>query len=194
MEKLSYKLEVFEGPMDLLLHLITKHKLDIYDIPIVELVDQYTAYVRAMQDEDMDVASEFLEMAARLIYIKSVSLLPKYEETEELKKELQGELIEYQTCKLIASILSERTEGFKMFVREPVRVDIDKTYKRNHDATVLVKYYEDAAGRGLRKLPPDVKAFSGIVHKKIVSVSSGIITVLRKFKRRKSVKFAEMFR
>ena len=81
-----------------------------------------------------------------------------------------------------------------MFVREPVRVDIDKTYKRNHDATVLVKYYEDAAGRGLRKLPPDVKAFSGIVHKKIVSVSSGIITVLRKFKRRKSVKFAEMFR
>ena len=62
MEKLSYKLEVFEGPMDLLLHLITKHKIDIYDIPIVELVDQYTAYVRAMQDEDMDVASEFLEM------------------------------------------------------------------------------------------------------------------------------------
>ena len=65
MEKLSYKLEVFEGPMDLLLHLITKHKLDIYDIPIVELVDQYTSYVRAMQEEDMDVASEFLEMAAK---------------------------------------------------------------------------------------------------------------------------------
>ena len=59
MEKLSYKLEVFEGPMDLLLHLITKHKLDIYDIPILELVEQYTGYVREMQEENMEVASEF---------------------------------------------------------------------------------------------------------------------------------------
>ena len=85
MEKISYKLEVFEGPMDLLLHLITKHKIDIYDIPIVELVDQYTEYVRAMQEENMDVASEFLEMAARLVYIKTVSLLPVYEDAEEQK-------------------------------------------------------------------------------------------------------------
>ena len=60
MDKLNYKLEVFEGPMDLLLHLITKHKLDIYDIPILELVEQYTSYVREMQEENMEVASEFL--------------------------------------------------------------------------------------------------------------------------------------
>ena len=96
MEKLNYKLEVFEGPMDLLLHLITKHKLDIYDIPIVELVEQYTSYVREMQEENMEVASEFLEMAARLVYIKTVSLLPVYEEAEELKNELRDELLEYR--------------------------------------------------------------------------------------------------
>ncbi len=60
MEPISYKLEVFEGPMDLLLHLITKHKIDIYDIPILQLVEQYVAYVREMQEENMDVASEFL--------------------------------------------------------------------------------------------------------------------------------------
>ena len=66
MDQISYKLDVFEGPMDLLLSLIAKHKLNIYDIPIVELVDQYLDYVRRMQDEDMYVASEFLEMAARL--------------------------------------------------------------------------------------------------------------------------------
>ena len=82
MEPISYKLEVFEGPMDLLLHLITKHKIDIYDIPILELVEQYVSYVREMQEENMDVASEFLEMAARLVYIKTVSLLPVYEEAE----------------------------------------------------------------------------------------------------------------
>lgn len=96
MEKISYKVEAFEGPLDLLLYLISKHKLDIYDIPIVELVDQYIAYVRSMENDDLYVASEFIEMAARLVYIKSVSLLPVYEEAEELKRELTGELIEYR--------------------------------------------------------------------------------------------------
>ena len=68
MDKISYKLPVFEGPMDLLLHLINKHKLNIYDIPILELVEQYVAAVRQMQeDENLEVTSEFLEMAARLV-------------------------------------------------------------------------------------------------------------------------------
>ena len=96
METPTYKLEVFEGPMDLLLSLISKHKLDIYDIPIVELVEQYTDYVRKMQEADMDVASEFLEMAARLVYIKTVSLLPVHEEADRLRQELTGELLEYR--------------------------------------------------------------------------------------------------
>ena len=73
MEKLSYRLEAFEGPLDLLLYLIAKNKLNICDIQIVDLVDQYVAQVNAMQEQDMDVASEFLEMAARLVYMKTVS-------------------------------------------------------------------------------------------------------------------------
>ena len=80
MEKLSYKLETFEGPLDLLLYLITKNKLDICDIQISELLDQYMEQINAMQEADMDVSSEFLEMAARLVYMKTVSLLPKHEE------------------------------------------------------------------------------------------------------------------
>ncbi|WP_290907392.1 segregation/condensation protein A, partial [Eubacterium sp.] len=67
MDNLTYKIEVFEGPMDLLLHLISKHKLNINDIPIVELVNQYLDYVRQMEEADFDVAGDFLEMAARLI-------------------------------------------------------------------------------------------------------------------------------
>ena len=118
MEQISYKLEVFEGPMDLLLHLITKHKIDIYDIPILELVEQYVSYVREMQEENMDVASEFLEMAARLVYIKTVSLLPVYDEAEELKNELRDELLEYRDCKILAGKLSEMTDGFNYSVRE----------------------------------------------------------------------------
>lgn len=194
LESLSFRLEDFEGPLDLLLHLISKNKLNIYDISITKLVGQYIDYIDRLQAEDMNIASEFLEMAARLIYLKSVSLLPKHEEADELKQGLQGELIEYQLCKQMASLLSERTDGFKMFVRDPVRVDIDRAYKRTHPAEILIKYYEDAAGRGLRRLPPDVNAFSGIVDKKIVSVSSGIITVLRKFRHKSKVRFLELFR
>ena len=99
MEKLSYKLETFEGPLDLLLYLITKNKLDICDIQISELLDQYMEQINAMQEADMDVSSEFLEMAARLVYMKTVSLLPKHEEMEALRQELTGQLLEYQECK-----------------------------------------------------------------------------------------------
>ena len=106
-EKLSYKLENFEGPLDLLLFLIAKKKLQIVDISISELVDQYMEQIEAMREQDMDIASEFVEMAARLVYIKTVSLLPKHEEAEELKKELEGQLLEYQECKRVAAQLSK---------------------------------------------------------------------------------------
>ena len=76
MEKLEYHLQVFDGPLDLLLALIAKNKLDIYDIPIAELLDQYLEQIALMREADMDVASEFLEMAARLVQIKAASLLP----------------------------------------------------------------------------------------------------------------------
>ena len=94
MEKLNFKTEVFEGPLDLLLHLISQKKVSIFDVSVIDLIDQYMQYVSDMQENDLDVSSEFLEMAARLIYIKTVSLLPKHEEAESLQNELLGELIE----------------------------------------------------------------------------------------------------
>ena len=177
MEQPLYKLDVFEGPMDLLLHLITKHKLDIYDIPIIELVDQYTAYVRNIQDSDMEVASEFLEMAARLVYIKTVSLLPVYEEAEELKKELTGELLEYRDCKILAKKLSEQTDGFDLLTRAPENIDPDMTYRRLHETSELISAYIAAAGKKLRRLPPPLDSFKNIVTKKIVSVASKIESI-----------------
>lgn len=180
MEQISYKLDVFEGPMDLLLHLIAKHKLNIYDIPIVELVNQYIAYVNVLKEQDMYVASEFLEMAARLVYLKSVSLLPVHEEAEELKKELTGELIEYRDCKIMAEKLSHQTDGFDKFVRSPIQIDVDQTYTRLHDSSELLKAYLSAAGRKLRNLPPPLEAFREIVVKRIVSVGSKIKTIYNK--------------
>ena len=193
MDKIQYKLEVFEGPLDLLLHLISKHKLNINDIPIFELVEQYVAYVREMQEADMDIASEFIEMAARLIYIKTVSLLPVYEEAEKLKEELTGELLEYRDCKLIAEKLSKQANGFDYYDRAPMELPVNHTYSRLHDAGELLVSYLNAVGRDRRKLPPPMEAFSVIVKKKIVSVNSGIVSIYRKLLKQSKLRFTALF-
>ena len=180
MSSINYKLEVFEGSMDLLLSLISKHKLDIYDIPIIELVEQYTAYVRAMQEADMEVASEFLEMAARLVYIKTVSLLPKHEEADQLKKELEGELLEYRDCQIMAGKLRENANGFEFLTKSPDEMEIDYTYTHVHEPFELLDAYKAVIGKGKRKLPPPIEAFTEIVQKAIVSVSSKIDSILGK--------------
>ena len=187
MEKISYKLPVFEGPLDLLLHLISKNKLNIQDIAVSDLLEQYLAHIAAMQEADMDVASEFLEMAARLVHMKTVSLLPKHEESEQLKKELTGQLLEYQTAKEIAALLAARTEGFDLFCREPSPLPADKTYRCTHQPKELLCAYLDAAEKGKRRLPPPQAAFTPIVAKPIVSVTSRIVFVLRRLWGKKTV-------
>lgn len=193
MDALSYKIEAFEGPMDLLLHLISKHKLNINDIPIFELVEQYVAYVRKLQDENLELASEFLEMAARLIYIKTVSLLPKHEEAEVLKRELTGELIEYQDCQIVAKKLSEQTNGFNHFVRQPASVAVDKSYQRSHTGFELLEAYCAAVGNGQKRLPPPVESFKSIVSRVIVSVASKVNSVMRSLWNGKKVAFSSLF-
>ena len=85
--QISYKLEAYEGPLDLLLQLIQKNKLNIYDIPIVELLQQYMETIQAWQQADLDIATEFLEMAARLVQIKAAMLLPQHEEEADEMRE-----------------------------------------------------------------------------------------------------------
>ncbi len=189
----NYKLPVYEGPLDLLLSLIAKNKVNIYDIVIADLLEQYMEQIKVMQDNQMDIASEFLTMASRLVYIKSAMLLPKYEEeAEELKKELSGQLIEYQLCKEIAAKLGTIYD-FDTFYKDASPVKFDLTYNRKHDPQDIVKGYINAVGRGKRKLPPPQSAFAGIMERKIVSVNSRIITVMRKLWHGKRVKYKELF-
>ncbi len=193
MEKIQYKLDVFEGPMDLLLHLISKHKLNINDIPIFVLVEQYIDYVRQMEEADMEIASEFLEMAARLVYIKSVSLLPVHEEADELKKELTGELIEYRDCKEMAGKIAETANGFDYFYRQTMKIETSRKYERLHDSSDLMRSYLMALGKGKRKMPPPIEAFTAIVSKKVVSVSSRISGIFSKFRFNVKRKFYDFF-
>lgn len=194
MEAISYKLPVFEGPLDLLLFLVQKNKLNIYDIPIAEILEQYMDTIRQMQETDMEVATEFLEMAARLVQIKSSMLLPRHEEeTEQLKRELTGELIEYQLCRETAQRMSEHYLGGLLFAREPEEVEPDMTYRRHHLPLELTDAYLAAAGRGKRRLPPPVQAFKGIVARTIVSVSSRIVRVLRSLRQQNTVRYDSLF-
>jgi segregation and condensation protein A len=191
--KLSYKLPVFEGPLDLLLALISKNKLNIYDINVCELLRQYMEQIDAMRERNMDVASEFLEMAARLVYIKSVMLLPKHEEADTLREQLTGELLEYQVCKEMAQKLSQMSDGFGCFTREAMKIKSDKSYRRTHDSDELVSAYLAAVGRGRRRLPPPTDSFKPLVAKPFVTVSSKIVYVLRNLWSGKSVRFRSLF-
>ena len=122
--ELSYKLEKFEGPLDLLLHLIEKNKVNIYDIPITEITDQYMEYVRKMDEEDLDVVSEFLVMAATLLDIKARMLLPKEVneegEEEDPRAELVQQLLEYKMYKCMAYELRDRQiDAEKVWFKAP---------------------------------------------------------------------------
>lgn len=176
---LSYRLEGFEGPLDLLLQLIARNKLNIYDIPLTELIDQYLEQIKLYDEQEMELGSEFLEMASRLLYIKTVSLLPKHDEVVKLKEELTGELLEYMVCQQMARKLSDMQDGFDRFVREPLECDFDKTYELVHTSDIIYLSYLSAVGRGKRKLPPSTAPFTKIVAKKIVAVSTRIVFVMR---------------
>lgn len=117
------KLEVFEGPLDLLLHLIEKNKIDIYDIPIALITEQYMEYLKAMEKQDLDNMSEFLVMAATLLKIKSRMLLPQEEteeeEQEDPRQELVERLLEYKMYKFMSLELRDRhTDADKMMFKK----------------------------------------------------------------------------
>ena len=121
---LAVKLEVFEGPLDLLLHLIDKNKVDIYDIPIVEITEQYLAYIKQLESSDMNIMSEFLVMAATLLDIKCKMLLPKEVgedgEEEDPRAELVQKLLEYKMYKYMSFELKDRQlDAEKNYFKEP---------------------------------------------------------------------------
>ena len=140
-QTITFKLEDFEGPLDLLLYLVSKNKMNIYDIEIVALIDQYVSMVNGLPVYQMESASEFIEMAARLVQMKSYFLLPKSEEAERMKEELTGMLVEYSACKEVAAQLRSMAEGVYTVVREPAEVELDTEYRLRHDVYLLEEAY-----------------------------------------------------
>ena len=178
-QTITFKLEDFEGPLDLLLYLVSKNKMNIYDIEIVALIDQYVSMVNGLPVYQMESASEFIEMAARLVQMKSYFLLPKSEEAERMKEELTGMLVEYSACKEVAAQLRSMAEGVYTVVREPAEVELDTEYRLRHDVYLLEEAYNALQGRSRQKQPPRQEQFEPLTTAPVVSVTSRIIHVLR---------------
>ena len=158
-EELTFHLEDFDGPLELLLALVAKHKMDLHNIPILELIDQYTATV-ARADPDPEAASAFIEMAARLVEMKSYLLLPRSEEGERMKQEFTGQLIEYDQCRRMAALLRQKAEAAPVFVRPPMEMEFDNTYDLHHAPQVLADYWAVLSGRTKLRREPTQQQFA----------------------------------
>lgn len=199
------KLEVFEGPLDLLLHLIDKNKIDIYDIPIVEITNQYMEYIRNMQREDLNIMSEFLVMAATLLDIKCRMLLPKEVneegEEEDPRQELVEQLLQYKMYKYISYELKEREmdsdmvlykgptipEEVKEYV-EPVNLD-----KLLGDLTLqkLGAIFQEVMKRQTDKIDP-VRSKFGKIEKEEVTLTNKFTYIHSYMKDHKRFSFRQL--
>lgn len=197
MEKLSFHLEVFEGPLDLLLHLISKNKVNIYDIPIASITDQYFEAIQIMKDLDLEVSSEFSVMASSLLLIKSKMLLPKSadDEEEDPRAELVEKLLEYQRYKQSAAFLKEHEFAYKYMIFkkpddiEPVYMEDDTIYPIDK----LIDAFNDLLERSKRRVPPPRKTFEGIIKRENVSLKERISYVAGRIEREKKIMFYSLF-
>ncbi|MCI8659192.1 MAG: segregation/condensation protein A [Lachnospiraceae bacterium] len=188
---ISYKLEKFEGPLDLLLHLIDKNKVDIYDIPIVEITRQYLEYVSQMEREDLNVVSDFLVMAATLLDIKSRMLLPldvdEEGQEEDPRAELVARLLEYKRYKMMAQELLDMEEDaqgvlFKMptVPREVAKYEPPVDLNELLDGLTLAKLqriFESVMRRQQDKVDP-IRSNFGTIKKEPVSLENRIMDVM----------------
>ena len=197
MEKLQYKLSAFEGPLDLLLTLIQKNKVSIWDIPIAEITEQYLEAIEGIEEEEIDDTSEFLVLAAQLLWIKSRMLLPKDEEEEEEdpREDLARRLAEYQAYKEASAEL-RKTEGAADFMvfreEENIKFPVPE-YSREHTIEDLMNAFQNILARQMRKAKVEKRAFSGIVGREKVSVHAMSTRIKRRFLGSKKVNFTALF-
>lgn len=191
----SIKLPAFEGPLDLLLHLIRENKVDIYDIPIALITRRYLEYIEVMKELNLEIASEFLVMAATLIYIKSRLLLPPDEpleagEQEDPRAGLVQRLLEYQAFKEASATLRQREEAWShVFSREPL--DKDDVAPEPELYLFDVNLYDllGAFKRILGKAPPETMK----VTRELLTVKDKIAVILEKIESSQAVRFDDLF-
>ncbi len=197
LEQLVFKIEVYEGPLDLLLSLIAKHKMDIRDIKIALIFEQYMEYVDTMKRMDMEVAGEFITMASELMLIKSRMLLPKQE--KDPREDLVRVLMEYKAAKDAAQWLSAREKDFSgRFEKDTDEMKAEKGSLSDQDVNLLTAALEKLLLRMGQKREEEETAapidkIAPIIKRPIVPVSEKIVSVLRYMYRRGTAHFDMLF-
>lgn len=193
------KIDNFEGPFDLLFHLIEKNQFSIYDIPINIITDQYMEYLFAMQELDLEVASEFLVTAATLLHIKSRMLLPskKEEQKEEAdpREELVMRLLEYRKFKEFSNILRQREKDWALvYYKLP---EIIQFTKREETLELIPcemqRIYTELLEKNRKKMNPNVSGMNRIIQHEKVSLRSKMREIIRELLKRSHLKFSELF-
>lgn len=203
--KLSIRLETFEGPLDLLLHLIDKNKVSITDIPIAIITDQYIAYIEAMEQNKMETMSEFIEMAATLIQIKTKMLLPKKkdENDEEIdpRQELMEQLLEYKKYKLMAEHLKDKQiEAQQVFFKVPTIPQEVSSFVPKADPHALLegldfsmmyKIFNEVIKKNKDKIDP-IRSKFGTIKRETFTVHDKMEEILQKKKLMPKLSFRQL--
>lgn len=193
------KIENFEGPFDLLFHLLEKNQFNIYDIPINIITDQYMEYLFAMQELDLEIASEFIVMAATLLHIKSRMLLPEKKEVREEdvdpREELVLRLLEYKKYKEFSGNLRQREKDWAiLYYKLPEAIQFTRSDETLELSPPEIKrVYSELLERNRKKINPNVSGMNQIIQHEKVSLKSKMREIIRELLHRSSFRFSELF-
>ena len=195
--KYAIKVENFEGPLDLLCHLIDKNKMNINDIKISDITDQYMEYIKQMEEMNLDITSEFLVMASTLLYLKSKSLLPKQENEEEelTEEELIRRIIEYKKYKEITSKLKENFLIYsKRCFKQAEEIELKAQKKeKDYEKGIIPELYEKLIKRNEEKVNENAKNIEKIAITETYTVASKVKVMFKALVKNKKFVFNKLF-
>ena len=196
-KKYSIRLDNFQGPLDLLCYLIDKNKMNIYDVNLNEIADQYIAYLNAMEKMNLEIASEFVVMASTLLYLKSKKLLPKQEEEEEeiTEEELIKRIIEYKKFKEISKVLKENYNLFSdRFFKDQEQIKLPKQkLEKNYDSSKIPEIYSALVERNSVKMNQNAKNIQRIAIVDKYTVSEKVKEMYNILTKQKKFIFNKLF-
>ena len=196
-KKYEIKIENFEGPLDLLCHLIEKNKMDIYDINLNEITEQYIQYLNEMEEMNLEIASEFIVMASTLLYLKSKNLLPKQENEEEdvTEEELIRRIIEYKKFKEISNVLKQNyIETGNRYYKEQEKIELPKQkLEKNYDEKIIPKIYKNLIEKKRSKINQNAKNIEKIALVENYSVASKVKEMYKVLVKQKRFVFNKLF-
>ena len=196
-KKYAIKIDNFEGPLDLLCHLIDKNKMNIYDINLSEITEQYIEYLREQEKLNLEIASEFVVMASTLLYLKSKNLLPKQEVEEEeiTQEELIRRIIEYKKFKEISKVFKENYLTFsKRYFKMQEEIELPKQeLKKHYEKTQIPEIYKNLIERNHAKLNQNAKNIEKIAITDTYTVASKVKEMFKVLVKQKRFVFNKLF-